>query len=57
MTDPDASPSRASVDDDDQGPIGPFPSWKAVYWAVVIATLLMIVVLYVFTVSLDFSGR
>ena len=39
-----------------EGPIGPFPSWNAVYAVVVVATLLMVVLLYWFTVALDFSG-
>ena len=43
-------------DDDERGPIGVFPSWPAVYAAVAIATLLTIVLLYVFTIALDFSG-
>ena len=40
----------------DDGPIGIFPSWKAVYVSVVVVTAVMIVALYWFTVALDFSG-
>ena len=45
-----------SPDPDDVGPIGIFPSWRAVYATVVVVTLILILVLYWFTVSLDFSG-
>ena len=38
------------------GRIGIFPSWTAVYSSVVVATLVMILLLYWFTVALDFSG-
>ena len=48
--------SNGRDDDGDEGPIGIFPSWKAVYASVVIATLVMIVLLYWFTVALDFSS-
>ena len=52
------SDSQVPIDSepDDEGPIGPFPSWNAVYAAVVVVTLLMTVLLYWFTVALDFSG-
>ena len=43
-------------DDGDEGPGGIFPSWNAAYVAVVGVTLLMIVLLYWFTVALDFSA-
>jgi len=43
-------------DDGDDGRIGIFPSWNAVYASVVVVTLLMILLLYWFTVALDFSG-
>lgn len=48
--------AKARAEDGDEGPIGIFPSWNAVYVSVVIATLLMILALYWFTVALDFSG-
>ncbi len=41
---------------DKDGRVGIFSSWTAVYVAVVVFTLAMIVALYVFTVTLDFSG-
>ena len=51
------SPTTDGRDDDgDDGRIGIFPSWNAVYASVVVATLLMIVLLYWFTVALDYSG-
>lgn len=43
--------------DDEGGPGGPFPSWTALYAAVIGATLLMILLLYWFTTALDYSGR
>jgi len=42
-------------DDEDAGPIGIFPSWKAVYWSVVIYTLGLIGLLWIFTVLFDHS--
>ena len=44
-------------DDEDAGPIGIFPSWKAVYWSVVIYTLALIAILWVFTVAFNHSAR
>jgi len=43
------------ADDGDEGPIGPFPNWKAVYWSVVIYTLALIGILWAFTVVFDHS--
>ena len=42
-------------EDGDEGPIGIFPSWKAVYWSVVIYTLALTAILAVFTEVFDFS--
>ncbi len=42
--------------EEDDGRIGIFPSWKALYGSVVVYTLAMIVLLYVFTVMLDHSS-
>ena len=42
-------------DDGETGPIGIFPSWKAVYWSVVIYTLILTAILAVFTEVFDFS--
>lgn len=42
-------------DDEDRGPIGIFPSWRAVYWSVVIYTVLLVAVLWIFTVVFNHS--
>ncbi len=42
-------------DDEDSGPIGIFPSWRWVYWSVVIYTLVVIAVLWGFTVAFNHS--
>lgn len=39
--------------DDDSGPVGPFPSWGALYGTVVAWALTLIVLLYLFTVFLN----
>ena len=43
-------------DPDEEGPIGIFPSWRAVYVSVVVVTIALILILYWFTVALDYSG-
>lgn len=43
--------------DEDSGPIGIFPSWAALYWAVIIYTVVMLIVLSVFTVVFNHSVR
>lgn len=43
-------------EDGDDGRIGIFPSWRALYASVIVATLVMILLLYWFTVALDFSA-
>jgi len=42
--------------EDDDGRIGIFPSWSALYAAVVVYTVVIIVLLYAFTVLLDHSA-
>ena len=42
--------------EEDDGRIGIFPSWNAVYASVVVYTLATIVLLYVLTVVLDHSS-
>ena len=42
--------------EEDDGRIGIFPSWNALYVSVVVYTLATIVLLYVFTVLLDHSS-
>lgn len=42
--------------EDDSGRIGIFPSWNALYATVVVYTLAVIVLLYVFTILLDYSA-
>ncbi len=43
--------------DDDNGAIGIFPSWSWLYAAIIVYTIVAIVLLHVFTVTLDFSLR
>lgn len=42
--------------EDEEERIGFFPSWKWLYVSVVVYTTLLIVLLYFFTVVLDFSS-
>ncbi len=43
--------------DDDNGAIGIFPSWSWLYGAIIVYTIVAIVLLHVFTVTLDFGLR
>ncbi len=43
-------------EDEEEGPIGIFPSWSAIYVTVLVFTFLLILILYWFTVSLDFHA-
>jgi hypothetical protein len=45
------------TDDEDSGPIGIFPSWRAVYWSVTIYTLGLIALLWYFTVAFNHSVK
>ncbi len=57
MTDQPMDEIRAqAAEDEERGPIGIFPSWRALYITVLAHTLLLILVLYWFTVSLDFHA-
>ena len=47
----------APPDEDEDGRIGIFPSWKALYVSVIVYTAGLIALLYVFTVLLDTSAR
>ena len=42
---------------DDNGAIGIFPSWPWLYAAIIVYTMIAIVLLHVFTVTLDFGIR
>lgn len=53
ITDPDGTPP----DQDEDGRIGIFPSWKALYISVIVYTAGLIAILRVFTVLLDTSAR
>ncbi|MFW6200448.1 MAG: hypothetical protein ACOC8K_07745 [Gemmatimonadota bacterium] len=46
-----------SIPDDEAGPIGIFPSWAWVYGTVIAWASFLILLLYVFTITFDFSGR
>lgn len=41
---------------EEEGPGGPFPSWRALYWTVVVWFVIVVAFLIVFTRVLDFSG-
>lgn len=65
MTDPEIEPtpddgaeadSEADSDSGDDGRIGIFPTWRSLYVSVVVYTVALILLLYAFTVLLDFSG-
>jgi len=43
--------------EEDEGAIGVFPSWRWLYASVIVYTFLLVVVLYVFTVTLDAGAR
>lgn len=43
--------------DEESGKIGLFRSWTSLYVAVVAYTVALVLVLYLFTVLLDFSAR
>lgn len=45
--------SDEPLEDSENGPIGIFPSWGWLYGAVVVYTTVVIILLYVFTVTLD----
>lgn len=55
MTDPimDNHVDSRTTDDEDES-LGFFPSWRSLYWSVVIYTLACVLVLYWITVALDF---
>ncbi|MDX1567900.1 MAG: hypothetical protein R3223_08875 [Longimicrobiales bacterium] len=52
---PGAGPD--SIPDDEAGPIGIFPSWAWVYGTVIAWATLLILLLYVFTITFDFGAR
>lgn len=53
MNETPAGPQNA--DDGDEGPVGIFPSWNAVYISVVVYTLILIAVLAYFTSAFNHS--
>ena len=55
MTENPLEAARAVEEDEDAGPIGPFPNWTAVYVSVVIFVVACIAFLAWITVALDFS--
>ncbi len=44
------------VAEEDHGPIGIFPSWRALYTTVVVYALVLIVVFYLLSQVLSFGG-
>lgn len=55
--DPNSDPGATPPDDDDDGRIGIFPSWNALYVTVILYTAGLIAILRVFTVMLDTSTQ
>ena len=51
----DAGDATAQEDDHEDGRIGPFSSWRALYVAVLVYTAALILVLYLLTRALDHS--
>ena len=49
-------PDRAADDADDRGPVGIFPSWRALYATVVIYAVGLIALFYVLSEALSFSA-
>lgn len=47
------SPDEATEADE---PIGPFPTWKALYLTVVVWWAIMLLILWIFTVTFDYSA-
>jgi hypothetical protein len=48
------SPEPGPVDPDDEGePIGPFPTWRALYGTVLLWAAVLVILLYVFTKVFD----
>jgi len=52
----DVSHHGMTREDEDGGPIGIFPSWGWVYGSVIAYTLITVVVLYVLTVTLNYTA-
>lgn len=50
---PMVAPGSERAQDEDRGPVGPFPSWGWVYGTVLVYGLLVIVVLWILTGLLD----
>lgn len=54
---PEPAASPAPFDPDEEGePIGPFPTWNALYATVLVWWATMVVILYVFTLLFDRSA-
>jgi hypothetical protein len=49
--DPNRSPEP--IDDEDEGPVWIFPSWRWLYATVLVYTVVLVAVLHAFTVALD----
>ena len=54
---PESAGALPDEDEGEDGRIGIFPSWKALYISVIVYTAGLIAILYVFTVLLDTSAR
>ena len=56
MTDMDEHLQAGAEDEDEGGKIGIFPSWGWLYGAVLVYSTLLIILLHIFTVTLDFGA-
>ncbi len=52
----DQPPAGARQDDGEDGQLGLFRSWRALYITVIVYTIALTILLFVFTRLLDFSG-
>jgi hypothetical protein len=51
----DPGGSREPDEDDEEGPVGIFPSWRWLYATVLLYTVALVIGLHAFTVALDHS--
>jgi hypothetical protein len=52
---PPAKPEWSDEREEEDGPIGIFPSWRSLYFSVLVYTVALVIVLQVFTDALNHS--